>query len=106
MVWRPKPDQYLRRSWNMLHYVLGRAALALAFANLLIGLYLTHRAQKWSWAVGITTGTLVALIFCKNIIEYLYVPMSPAAEEELVTAALRTSRHAAGSELHLATCVS
>jgi hypothetical protein len=91
-LWRPKPDQYLRRHWNMLHYIFGRAALALAFANLFIGLYLTHRAQKWSWAVGITTGTLVALIFAKNIIEYLFVPVSPAEEQQLLTEALNTNK--------------
>lgn len=44
--------QYARRSfWRPYHLNVGRLALLLAFANIMIGLHLT--SQGWGWYVGI-----------------------------------------------------
>ena len=40
-----------RRFWNHYHHTVGRLVLLLAFANIMMGLYLA--GQGWGWYLGI-----------------------------------------------------
>ena len=78
---RPKNTSKLRRTWNLSHWTLGRATLALAIANIFIGLYLSHVAYKHIIAQAVVLGGLFIIVMLKNDIEYLLVGCTPAEEE-------------------------
>lgn len=81
LLLRPKNTSKLRRFWNLSHWTLGRATLALAIANIFIGLYLSHVAHKHIIAQAVVLGGLFIIVMLKNDIEYLLVGCTPAEEE-------------------------
>ena len=81
LLLRPKHTSKLRRTWNLTHWTLGRATLALAIANIFIGLYLSHVAHKHIIAQAVVLGGLFIIVMLKNDIEYLLVGCTPAEEE-------------------------
>lgn len=78
---KPKNTSKLRRTWNLTHWTLGRATLALAIANIFIGMYLSHVAHRHIVAQAVVLGGLFIIIVLKNDIEYLLVGCTPAEEE-------------------------
>lgn len=47
---RPDKSSKIRRYWNWYHHYVGRAAIALAVANIFLGLSVAH--EDGSWTVG------------------------------------------------------
>ncbi|KAL3154978.1 hypothetical protein ABBQ38_011505 [Trebouxia sp. C0009 RCD-2024] len=93
LLLRPKHTSNLRRVWNLTHWTLGRAALALAIANMFIGMYISSVAYKHIIAQAVVLGGLFIIVMLKNDIEYLMVGCTPAEEEARLRAA-----HLKGSE--------
>ena len=92
---RPKHTSKFRRIWNLTHWTLGRAALALAIANIFIGMRLSHLAYKNIIAQAVVLGGLFIIVMLKNDIEYLLVGCTPAEEEAKLRAAyVKGMRHA------------
>ena len=87
LLLRPKNTSKLRRSWNLAHWTLGRATLALAIANIFIGMYLSHLAYRHIIAQAVVLGGLFIIVMLKNDIEYLLVGCTPAEEEAKLRAA-------------------
>lgn len=94
LLLRPKHTSNLRRVWNLTHWTLGRAALALAIANIFIGMYISSLAYKHIIAQAVVLGGLFIIVMLKNDIEYLMVGCTPAEEEAKLRAAhLKGMRH-------------
>ena len=81
---RPNKNRQLRRTWNLAHWTLGRLALALAIANIFIGLTLSSVAYSHIIAQAVVLGGLFIIVVLKNDIEYLLVRVTPAEEERLL----------------------
>ncbi len=92
---KPPNTSDLRRIWNLTHWTLGRAALALGIANIFIGMYLSSDAYKNIIAQAVVLGGLYIIVMLKNDLEYLFVGCTPAEEEERLRAAnvIGTSQH-------------
>lgn len=84
---KPPHTSNLRRVWNLTHWSLGRAALALGIANIFIGTYLSGVANKHIIAQAVVLGGLFIIVMLKNDIEYLLVGCTPAEEEARLKAA-------------------
>ena len=84
---RPPKTSMIRRAWNLTHWTVGRAVLALAIANIFIGFYLSNVAHKHIIAQAIVLGGLFIIYMLKNDIEYLLVRVSPAEEDRLLVIA-------------------
>ena len=84
---RPKKTRQLRRYWNITHWTLGRAALALAIANIFIGMYISSVAYKNIIAQAVVLGGLFIIYMLKQDIDYLAIPVTPQEEEQLLTQA-------------------
>lgn len=84
---KPPQTSNLRRVWNLTHWSLGRAALALGIANIFIGTYLSGVANKHIIAQAVVLGGLFIIVMLKNDIEYLLVGCTPAEEEARLKAA-------------------
>lgn len=82
---RPKKTSQLRRYWNITHWTLGRAALALAIANIFIGMYISSLAYKNIIAQAVVLGGLFIIYMLKQDIDYLAIPVTPQEEERLLT---------------------
>lgn len=87
LLLRPKHTSKLRRVWNLTHWTLGRAALALAIANIFIGTTISNVAYKHIIAQAVVLGGLFIIVMLKNDIEYLLVGCTPAEEEAKLRAA-------------------
>ena len=81
---RPKKTKQLRRIWNLTHWSLGRLVLALAIANIFIGMYISSVAYKNIIAQAVVLGGLFIIYILKQDIDYLTVPVVPAEEEQLL----------------------
>ena len=79
----------LRRSWNLMHWTLGRAVLALAIANIFIGCYLSHVKHSHIAAQAVVLGGLFIIYMLKNDIEYMLIKHTPAEEEHLMATVTR-----------------
>ncbi|DBA97528.1 TPA: hypothetical protein ACH3X1_015226 [Trebouxia sp. C0004] len=77
----------IRRAWNLTHWTVGRAVLALAIANIFIGFYLSNIAHNHIIAQAVVLGGLFLIYMLKNDIEYLLVRISPAEEDRLLVIA-------------------
>ena len=84
---KPPNSSNLRRVWNVTHWTLGRSALALAIANIFIGMYLSSDAYKNIIAQAVVLGGFFIIVMLKNDIEYLLVGCPPAEEEERLRSA-------------------
>ena len=84
---RPPKTSMVRRVWNLTHWTVGRAVLALAIANIFIGFYLSNVAHKHIIAQAVVLGGLFIIYMLKNDIEYLLVRISPAEEDRLLVIA-------------------
>lgn len=84
---RPPKTSMVRRAWNLTHWTVGRAILALAIANIFIGFYLSNVAHKHIIAQAVVLGGLFIIYMLKNDIEYLLVRISPAEEDRLLVIA-------------------
>jgi len=84
---KPPNTSNLRRAWNLTHWTLGRAGLALGIADIFIGMYLSSVAYKNIIAQAVVLGGLFIIVMLKNDIEYLLVGCTPADEEERLRAA-------------------
>lgn len=84
---RPPKTSMVRRAWNLTHWTVGRAILALAIANIFIGFYLSNIAHKHIIAQAVVLGGLFIIYMLKNDIEYLLVRISPAEEDRLLVIA-------------------
>ena len=111
VFWRPDRGVQLRRWWNIWHHSWGRIALALAIANIYVGLCITQPGTRYFVGQTVVFGVLFALVshthkvgtciskfqqfvgvvcapgralqvVLKNDIEYLMKPWTPAAEED------------------------
>ena len=87
LAMRPHHTSNLRRVWNLTHWTLGRAGLALGIANIFIGMYLSSLAYKNIIAQAVVLGGLFIIVMLKNDIEYLLVGCTPAEEEAKLRAA-------------------
>lgn len=87
LIARPPKTSMVRRVWNLTHWTVGRAVLALAIANIFIGTYLSHVANKHIIAQAVVLGGLFIIYMLKNDIEYLLVRISPAEEDRLLASA-------------------
>ena len=86
-ITRPPKTSMIRRAWNLTHWTVGRAVLALAIADIFIGFYLSNVAHKHIIAQAIVLGGLFIIYMLKNDIEYLLVRISPAEEDRLLVIA-------------------
>ena len=84
LLLRPHKTRQLRRSWNLMHWTIGRVALAMAIANIFIGFYLSNVAHSHIVAQAVVLGGLFIIVMLKNDIEYLLVRIVPAEEERLL----------------------
>jgi len=84
---KPPKTSNLRRAWNLTHWTLGRAGLALGIADIFFGMYLSSVAYKNIIAQAVVLGGLFIIVMLKNDIEYLLVGITPAQEEERLRAA-------------------
>lgn len=85
---RPPKTSMLRRGWNLMHWTLGRAVLALAIANNFIGCYLSHVKHSHIAAQAVVLGALFIIYMLKNDIQYMLIKHTPAEEERLIAAAI------------------
>ena len=83
---RPPKTSMLRRSWNLLHWTLGRSVLALAIANIFIGCFLSHVKHSHIAAQATILGGLFIIYMLKNQIEYMLIKHTPEEEERLLAA--------------------
>lgn len=79
---KPPTTSHLRRLWNLSHWTLGRAAVALGIANIFVGCYLSSLAHKNIIAQAVLLGGLFIVVMLKNSIEYLLAGCTVAEEEE------------------------
>ena len=86
-VARPPKTAMLRRAWNIVHWTVGRATLALAIANIFIGFFLSNVAHHHIIAQAVVLGALLIIYLLKNDIEYLLIRVSPAEEDRRLKAA-------------------
>jgi len=87
VIARPPKTSMVRRAWNLTHWTVGRAVLALAIADIFIGFYLSNVAHKHIIAQAVVLGGLFIIYMLKNDIEYLLVRISPAEEDRLLVIA-------------------
>lgn len=92
LVFRPDKDHKWRGAWNMYHHWVGRAATALAIAEIFIGLKYSSQAPVYSIGAAIVIGALFLFGAGKEVFDKCLRAPPVQSKGDLALAELGESR--------------